>query len=182
MHCDVTVVWLNLNYGGNSTFKGAKFPMLDIYDVEIIALYYLIPPLNIAHLIFFTFQGFGLTETSCAATFVPSWTGLDKIGSCGVPLPQTEVKVVDGEGHALPTGSEGELWVKGPQVMQGYHRNEAATMETLTPDGWLRTGDVARIDNEGFVFVVDRLKELIKVKGLQVRHILNFNNLLALIY
>jgi non-ribosomal peptide synthetase component E (peptide arylation enzyme) len=113
---------------------------------------------------------------------VPSWTGLDKIGSCGVPLPQTEAKVVDGEGRALPTGSEGELWVKGPQVMQGYHRNEAATKETLTPDGWLRTGDVARIDDEGFVFVVDRLKELIKVKGLQVRHILNSNNLCTLLY
>lgn len=111
-----------------------------------------------------------MTETSCAALFVPSWTGLDKIGSCGVPLPHTEAKVVDSEGRALPPGSEGELWVKGPQVMQGYHRNEAATRETLTPDGWLRTGDVVRVDDEGFVFVVDRLKELIKVKGLQVSH------------
>ena len=60
------------------------------------------------------------------------------------------------------------MWVKGPQVMQGYLNNPTATAETITPDGWLRTGDIAYVDEDGFVFVVDRLKELIKVKGFQV--------------
>ncbi|XP_059482537.1 uncharacterized protein LOC132200818 [Neocloeon triangulifer] len=113
-------------------------------------------------------EGYGLTETSCAACFVPSWSGLDKIGSCGVPLPLTEIKVVDEQGQALPLGQTGELWLRGPQVMQGYWRNEKATKETLTSDGWLMTGDICYLDDEGYVFIVDRLKELIKVKGLQV--------------
>ncbi|CAB3363097.1 Hypothetical predicted protein [Cloeon dipterum] len=113
-------------------------------------------------------EGYGLTETSCAATFRPSWSGDDKIGSCGLPVSLTEVKVVDEQGQALPLGQTGELWLRGPQVMQGYFRNEKATKETLTDDGWLMTGDIAYLDNDGYVFIVDRLKELIKVKGLQV--------------
>ena len=64
--------------------------------------------------------------------------------------------------------AEGELWIKGPQVMQGYLNNAKATAETITDDGWLRTGDIARIDEDGYLFIVDRLKELIKYKGFQV--------------
>ncbi|KAF4523514.1 hypothetical protein B566_EDAN004585 [Ephemera danica] len=109
-----------------------------------------------------------MTETSCLATFTPRWAGLSKIGSCGVPVPLTELKIVDEAGNALPQGDEGELLVRGPQVMQGYHNNESATRDTITEDGWLRTGDVAHVDDQGYVFLVDRMKELIKVKGLQV--------------
>ncbi|MEX0282507.1 MAG: 4-coumarate--CoA ligase family protein, partial [Arenibacterium sp.] len=77
--------------------------------------------------------------------------------------------IVDPEtGEDQAAGKEGELWVRGPQVMIGYLNNEKATKETLTEDGWLKTGDVALIDEDGFMFIVDRLKELIKYKGFQV--------------
>jgi 4-coumarate--CoA ligase len=71
-------------------------------------------------------------------------------------------------GQDLPAGAEGELWVKGPQVMQGYLNNPQASEQTITPDGWLRTGDIAKIDEDGYMFITDRLKELIKYKGFQV--------------
>lgn len=91
-------------------------------------------------------------------------------GSTGVAIPNTLTKIIDlstGE-TLLPDQGEGELCVKGPQVMKGYYKNEEATRETIDPDGWLHTGDIARMDHDQNVFIVDRLKELIKVKGLQV--------------
>lgn len=91
-----------------------------------------------------------------------------KAGSVGLVTPMAQFKVVDADGQALPLGERGELLFKGPNVMQGYWKNPKATNETLTRDGWLRTGDVAYIDSDGYVFLVDRLKELIKVKGYQV--------------
>jgi long-subunit acyl-CoA synthetase (AMP-forming) len=103
----------------------------------------------------------------------PNNTGSDKYGSIGVVVPQAEVKVVDGEGRALPLGEKGELYYKGNNVMQGYLDNPEATKETMTPDGWLKTGDVAYIDKDGYIFLVDRIKELIKVKGYQVGFLLN---------
>lgn len=112
-------------------------------------------------------QGFGMTELSPVSHTTP----LDnpKSGSSGVALPNTQCRIVDPEsGEDLPAGSEGELWIKGPQVMKGYLNNEKATAETLTSDGWLKTGDIAYIDDEGFMYIVDRLKELIKYKGFQV--------------
>jgi 4-coumarate--CoA ligase len=75
---------------------------------------------------------------------------------------------VDESGRDVPEGAEGELWVRGPQVMLGYHANPEATARSLTADGWLRTGDLARIDADGHLFILDRVKELIKVKGFQV--------------
>jgi acyl-CoA synthetase (AMP-forming)/AMP-acid ligase II len=112
-------------------------------------------------------QGFGMTELSPVSHFAP--LGAERVGSVGTPLPNTEVRVVDltGGGDAAP-GQEGEVWIRGPQVMLGYHGNPAATAATVTPDGWLRTGDVGRVDEDGYLFIVDRLKELIKFKGFQV--------------
>jgi long-subunit acyl-CoA synthetase (AMP-forming) len=101
-------------------------------------------------------------------TMMPNSYPREKFGSCGVPVPMTELKVVDAEGRALPLGESGELLVRGPQVMRGYLNNPEATKETLSVDGWLRTGDIAYIDSDAYVFIVDRVKELIKVKGLQV--------------
>jgi 4-coumarate--CoA ligase len=109
-----------------------------------------------------------MTETSCMALFTPLGCDFNKISTAGVPVPLTEIKIIDEQGNALPQGEKGELLVRGPQIMQGYHNNDSATEETITKDGWLRTGDVAYVDEEGLVFIVDRLKELIKVKGLQV--------------
>jgi acyl-CoA synthetase (AMP-forming)/AMP-acid ligase II len=101
-------------------------------------------------------QGYGLTETSVAVSGPVGRTPTAP-GSVGRPMRDTEVRLVDGE-----------LWVRGPQVMQGYLHAPAATAEMLTPDGWLRTGDLVEIDARGDLFVRDRLKDLIKVNGLQV--------------
>jgi len=121
-------------------------------------------------------QGFGMTETA-PVTNVASVYAPSRPGSSGPPVAGTEIRVVDvssddfvGNPRLLPAGAAnvGELQVRGPQVMLGYLNNAKATAETLLPDGWLRTGDLAYFDSDGHVFVVDRLKELIKVKGLQV--------------
>ncbi len=112
-------------------------------------------------------QGFGITELSPVSHATPA-SG-PRSGSSGLALPNTECRIVDIEtGADLPAGQEGELWIKGPQVMQGYLNNAEATAETITPDGWLRTGDISIIDDDGYMFIVDRLKELIKYKGFQV--------------
>jgi len=90
-------------------------------------------------------------------------------GSIGALVPNTEARLIDPESGAdVAEGEEGEIWVRGPQVMRGYLNNDEATAETLVGDGWLRTGDVGRVDENGFFYIVDRLKELIKYKGHQV--------------
>jgi acyl-CoA synthetase (AMP-forming)/AMP-acid ligase II len=115
-------------------------------------------------------QGYGMTELSP----VSHKSRLARIeetppGSVGALIPNTEARLVDPEtGEDAPEGEEGEIWIRGPQVMKGYLNNAAATDETLVQDGWLRTGDIARVDENGFFFIVDRLKELIKYKGYQV--------------
>ncbi|HEY5665021.1 MAG TPA: AMP-binding protein [Ilumatobacter sp.] len=112
-------------------------------------------------------QGFGMTELSPVSHCTP--VGDFRPGSSGVTVPNTESRLVDpGTGHDAPIGTEGELWVRGPQVMKGYLNNEQATRDTIDADGWLHTGDVAVIDEFHHVSIVDRLKELIKYKGFQV--------------
>jgi 4-coumarate--CoA ligase len=85
----------------------------------------------------------------------------------GVTVPSTECRIVV-DGRDVGPGEAGELWVRGPQVMLGYHNAPEATAEVLTEDGWLKTGDLAEVDADGWVYIRDRLKELIKVKGFQV--------------
>ena len=112
-------------------------------------------------------QGYGMTELSPVSQTTPP--GSYKPGTVGLTLGSTELRVVDVEsGEDLGTDAEGEMWIRGPQVMAGYLNNEEATRETLVEDGWLRTGDIARVDADGHVTVTDRLKELIKYKGFQV--------------
>ncbi|KAH8697525.1 putative 4-coumarate-CoA ligase [Talaromyces proteolyticus] len=113
-------------------------------------------------------QGWGMTETT---SIVTAWHPLDKSDSAcvGELVPNCEAKVMaEDEVTELGPNERGELWVKGPNVMKGYWRNPNATKETLMADGWLRTGDVAFMDNNRKWFIVDRKKELIKVKGNQV--------------
>ncbi|CAB3363107.1 Hypothetical predicted protein [Cloeon dipterum] len=111
-------------------------------------------------------NGFGMTETSALATITP---GSFQKETVGLPGPNTEVKVVDDQGLALPMGQVGELCVRGPQVMKGYLNNEKATTEVISEDDWLATGDIGYIDPEdGHINLVDRKKDLIKVKGFQV--------------
>ena len=83
-------------------------------------------------------------------------------------MPNTELRIVDPMGKDLGVGEDGEVWVRGPQVMKGYLNNDAATKATIDDDGWLHTGDVGHVNEDGHLFVVDRLKELIKYKGFQV--------------
>jgi acyl-CoA synthetase (AMP-forming)/AMP-acid ligase II len=115
-------------------------------------------------------QGYGLTETSPMTHFGRSRGKFaEKIGSVGVCAPNTEAKVIDCEtGLDLGVRQRGELVVRGPQVMQGYLARPDETAATIDGDGWLHTGDVAYFDEDGDFFVVDRVKELIKYKGLQV--------------
>ena len=111
-------------------------------------------------------EGFGMTESSPATHMQPKKDGF--LGGCGHPVPNTMAKVIDLEtAELLPPGEDGELCVSGPQVMLGYHRNKRATKNTVK-DGWLHTGDVAKYREDGQFVIVDRLKELIKVKGYQV--------------
>ncbi len=114
-------------------------------------------------------QGYGLTETSPVTHVNPSDPDRNRPGSIGPPLPRTECRIVDPLTEADVTpGEPGELWIRGPQVMMGYLNNEEATKQTITPEGWLRTGDLAAADADGYFTIVDRLKELIKYKGYQV--------------
>ena len=111
-------------------------------------------------------EGYGLTE---ASPVVSSGHGLDApAGSIGVPLPGLRVRLVDADGQDALVGDAGEVWVQGPNVFAGYWDDPAATAEALTADGWLRTGDVAVVDDDGFLFLVDRAKDLIIVSGFNV--------------
>ncbi|KAH7386115.1 4-coumarate-CoA ligase-like protein [Pyrenochaeta sp. MPI-SDFR-AT-0127] len=114
-------------------------------------------------------QGWGMTEVTCAATTFDPSKYSDSF-SVGELVANCEAKIVlDDEGKVeAPRGERGEVWVRGPNVMKGYWNKPDATRDTLTADGWLKTGDVAYVDGEGHFFIVDRKKELIKVKGLQV--------------
>ncbi|MCC7243188.1 MAG: AMP-binding protein, partial [Acidobacteria bacterium] len=111
------------------------------------------------------FQGYGLTETSPVVTLNPFHRV--KRGSIGVPLPGTDVRIVDPEGRDVPTGEPGELIVRGPQVMPGYWQRPDETARAIR-DGWLYTGDVARMDEDGYFFIVDRKKDMILVSGFNV--------------
>lgn len=115
------------------------------------------------------FQGYGLTEA--APVVLMSAMGSQNYASVGGPTPDTEAKIVvvdDLEYRGVGPNVTGELWVRGPQIMKGYHENEKATNETITSDGWLRTGDIGHYDENFDFYITDRLKELIKVKGFQV--------------
>ena len=112
-------------------------------------------------------QGYGMTELSPVSHLTPP--GWFKPGSVGVTAPNTQTRIVDPvRGEDLGIDEDGEICVRGPQVMKGYLNNPQATAATIDPDGWLHTGDIGHIDADGHVYVVDRLKELIKYKGFQV--------------
>jgi acyl-CoA synthetase (AMP-forming)/AMP-acid ligase II len=114
-------------------------------------------------------QGYGMTETSPVTHMMSDEPGQDRPGSIGFLVPNTEARYVNVEtGEDAAPGERGELWIRGPQVMKGYLNNEEATTHTIDADGWLHTGDIGYVDEDGYFFLVDRLKELIKYKGFQV--------------
>lgn len=112
-------------------------------------------------------EAYGLTETSPAVTINPLYLQ-EYNGSIGLPLPSTEISIRDDDGQELPPGDKGELCVKGPQVMPGYWQRPDETSLVFWPDGFLRTGDIATVDENGFVYLIDRKKEMILVSGFNV--------------
>mgnify|MGYP006166417473 CR=1 FL=1 len=111
-------------------------------------------------------QGYGLTETSPAA-IVCRIDG-EFTGTIGLPLPSTEVMIAGDDGNPLSIGEIGEICIRGPQVMEGYWNRPAETAETMLPGGWLRTGDIGRMDDNGYTFIEDRKKDMILVSGFNV--------------
>ena len=112
-------------------------------------------------------EAYGLTETSPAVCINPP--DLEEYnGSIGLPIPSTEVCVQDGDGKQLPIGEVGELCVRGPQVMRGYWQRPEETAKVMTSDGWLKTGDMAKMDENGYFYIVDRKKDMILVSGFNV--------------
>ena len=153
----------------------AKHPLVDDYDLSALEEVFIaaapsgaeLSDAIAARLGCKALQGYGMTELSPVSHVVPR--NAPRSGAAGIAAPNTSCRIVHIEnGSDLPAGEEGELWVKGPQVMQGYLNNAKATAETITDDGWLRTGDIGKVDADGYLFITDRLKELIKFKGFQV--------------
>jgi len=105
-------------------------------------------------------QGYGLTETSPGATILPASHALDKPGSAGRALPFSEIDIRDPSGNPCAAGQPGEVVVRGPNVTNGYWRNDAATESAFSPGGWFHTGDIGYLDEDGFLFIVDRLKDM----------------------
>lgn len=114
-------------------------------------------------------EGWGMTETSPTGTFTPVH-GKRKAGSCGIPIPNIELKFesLTEPGNDAAPGEPGELCIRGPNVMKGYWKNPEATAKSMTPDGFFRSGDVARMDEDGFVFIVDRTKDMLLCGGYNV--------------
>ncbi|OQZ01293.1 MAG: hypothetical protein B6D34_13770 [Candidatus Brocadia sp. UTAMX1] len=108
-------------------------------------------------------EGYGLTEaTAIVSVNLPEKS---KPGSVGPPLDNIEIKIVNDNGQEKPRNNDGEIWVKGPNIMKGYHKLPKETAETIAPDGWLKTGDYGRLDKEGFLWITGRKKELIIISG-----------------
>ena len=112
-------------------------------------------------------QAYGLTETSPAAIINPI-NFEEFTGSIGLPISSTEVMICDDDGTQLPIGDLGEICIKGPQVMKGYWEKPDETQKVLSSDGWLKTGDMGRMDQDGFIFIEDRKKDMILVSGFNV--------------
>jgi acyl-CoA synthetase (AMP-forming)/AMP-acid ligase II len=105
-------------------------------------------------------DAYGLTETVSGDTYLNKGKSVDKLGSVGKPILHTEVRIVDEDDNPLPAGEVGEILVRGPKICKGYWKDEEATAKTLR-GGWLHTGDLGKLDEDGFLYVVDRLKDMI---------------------
>jgi long-chain acyl-CoA synthetase len=112
-------------------------------------------------------QGWGLTEASPAGCVNPL-VGVSFTGAIGLPLPSTEISIRDEDGKELGIDASGEICLRGPQVMRGYWQRPDETAKVMLPDGWLRTGDIGRMDSRGYVFIEDRKKDMIVVSGFKV--------------
>ena len=111
-------------------------------------------------------EGFGMTETSCAALLHPPIAQIRQ-GSVGFALPATQIKIINDQGEIQPLGEAGELCIRGPQIVAGYLNRDTETQQTFI-DGWLHTGDIAKIDPDGFCYILDRKKDMVNVSGFNV--------------
>lgn len=154
----------------------AKHPLVDQYDVSTLRnilsgaapLAEPVARACVARLGCMLRQGYGLTETSPVTHANPRDREI-RLTSVGMALPNTEYRIVDlASRQDAPTGEPGEVWIRGPQVMKGYLNNPRATRDMIDSEGWLHSGDIGYADAEGYLYVVDRVKELIKYKGLQI--------------
>ncbi len=105
-------------------------------------------------------HAWGMTETSSIGTSIPKHMALEKIGSCGLPVLHVECKIADEDGNTLPPGEVGELLIRGPTVTNGYWKLPEATAQAFLPGGWFKTGDAARVDEDGYYYIVDRWKDM----------------------
>lgn len=112
------------------------------------------------------YEGYGLTE--CSPVVSVNIPGKERLGTVGPVVPETETKVVDDVGNEVASGETGELWIRGPQVMQGYWQHDSETENALTGDGWFKTGDYVRISDDDYISIVDRKKDMILVSGFNV--------------
>ena len=112
------------------------------------------------------YEGYGMTETSPVVSFNPP--GFERLGTIGIPAPSTEVKIINEQGEQLGFDEVGELCIRGPQVMQGYWCNEDETNKVFDADGWLHSGDIAKISEDYYITLVDRKKDMIIVSGFNV--------------
>jgi len=145
--------WPNLPHLSVGAFGGSPFPTSQVAELRR-----RLPQVRLHDI-------YGLSETHSPATMLFDTEFRRKPGSVGRPLPCMEAQVVDDDGGVLAAGNPGELWLRGSLVTTGYYGDPAATAAAITPDGWFRTGDVARIDAEGYVFILDRLKDMINHGG-----------------
>lgn len=155
----------------------AKHPMVDRFDLSSLRqIFSGAAPLSAElqeavgeRLGVFAVQGYGLTETSPVTHATANDPARMKAGSVGQSIRNTEVRIVDPDsGEDQSANEQGEVWMRGPQVMKGYLNNPEATKNTVDAEGWIHTGDIGYVDDEGYLYVIDRLKELIKYKGMQV--------------
>ncbi|MCX7120813.1 MAG: AMP-binding protein [Gammaproteobacteria bacterium] len=170
-HCKMTImVGLNTLFNGllnNAEFQTVDFSRLKLTIAGGMAMQKAVADrwqkvTNVPVL-----QGYGLTEASPVITLCPI-TQSHFTGTIGVPIPSTDVVIRDENNHDLPLGQKGEIWARGPQVMMGYWHNEAETNNVIDKNGWLRTGDIATMDDKGFVYIVDRKKDMVLISGFNV--------------
>jgi acyl-CoA synthetase (AMP-forming)/AMP-acid ligase II len=153
---DPAFAWPGLAHVEIGAFGGSPVPIS-----TVAALRQRMPQLRL-------YDAYGLTETHSPATILLDAEFRRKPGSVGRPLPCADVRVVDDEGRDVPVDQPGELLIRGPMVTPGYFGDEAATAAAITEDGWLHTGDYARVDDEGYVFILDRKKDMIMRGGSKV--------------
>lgn len=113
-------------------------------------------------------EGYGLTETSPVLCCNPLGGAGNRVGTIGLPVPSTEIRIVKEDGSEASQGESGELWGRGPQVMKGYWQRPEESEKVLTPDAWFKTGDIAQMDSDGYFKIVDRIKDMILVSGFNV--------------